>query len=271
MSTFDEIAAFASVDRTNDPGTFIRTLELARQVQGFAATRAEVMDGLRIAEGHSVLDVGCGVGFDCLLFAERVGPHGRVVGIDLSETMLAEATRRADGLGLPVSYELGDATQLDFPDGTFDSCRCERVLEYVPDVDRVISEMIRVTRPGGRIGVFGTDFGTLVIDHPDTETTDRIIGILRGAVPQRILGRTLPRRFRQQGLSELQVSAHSLLFALPILETIFAGVLLGAEQRGDLTRDELSLWWDGLRMADKAGSITAQMTAFIVAGTKPPL
>lgn len=269
MSTFDEIAAFASVDSSNDPSVFIRTLELAREVQGVAATRDEIMDGLRMAEGHSVLDVGCGIGFDSLLFAERVGPSGRVVGVDLSEIMLAEATRRADGLGLPVSYAIGDASALDFPDDTFDSCRCERVLEYVPDVDRVLSEMIRVTRPGGRIGVFATDFASIVIDHPDAETTDRIVRLIAGSIPQGYVGRTVLRRFREHGLSEIDVKAHALVFTYPILATFFGALLLAAEQRGVFTRHDLSTWWDCVRAADKAGALTAEITAFIVAGTKP--
>jgi SAM-dependent methyltransferase len=269
MSSLDEMAAFASVDRTTDPAMFIRTLELAREIEGIAASRAEIMDGLRMTEGHSVLDVGCGVGYDSRLFAERVGPGGRVVGVDLSEIMLAEAIRRTDGLGLPVSYAIGDANRLDFPDGTFDSCRCERVLEYVPDVDRAIAEMIRVTRPGGRVGVFATDFGSVVVDHPDADTTDRITRILADSFPQGRVGRTVPRRFREQGLSEINFSVRGLVFTLPLMEIVFGGVLLTARQRGDFTHDELSAWWDALRAADKAGSLSAGMSAFIVAGTKP--
>jgi ubiquinone/menaquinone biosynthesis C-methylase UbiE len=269
MSSFDEMAAFASVDRANDPSIFIRTLELAREVPGIAASRAKIMDGLRMAEGHTVLDVGCGIGYDSLLFGERVGPTGRVIGIDLSEIMLAEARRRAGGLGLPVFYASGDASHLDFPDDTFDSCRCERVLEYVPDVDQVLSEMIRVTRPGGRVGVFATDFGSVVVDHPDIETTDRILRMLAGSFPQGLVGRTMLRRFREHGLSEIEMSIESLLFTFPVLEIILGGTLLAAEERGDFTREELNAWWDSLRAAEKAGCLMAGMSAFIVAGTKP--
>jgi ubiquinone/menaquinone biosynthesis C-methylase UbiE len=61
---------------------------------------------------------------------------------------------------------------LPFPDATFDVCRAAQLLEHLPDAGRALSEMIRVTRRGGRVVVFDFDWNTLTIDHPDKETTE---------------------------------------------------------------------------------------------------
>lgn len=269
MSGFDDVAQFATVDHSADPGFFIRTLEVARQLSGIVESRAEILAGLRLAPGQSVLEIGSGLGIDSLMLAREVLPGGRVVGVDFSEIMVAEAVRRAEGLDLPVTYGTGDVAKLGFPDGTFDCCRTERVLLYVADPDQALSEMIRVTRPGGRVGVFDVDFGTLVVDHPDEEMTSAVVRLIGAAFPHPTLGRTLRRRFVEHGLTEIEVTSRSLLLTLPVFELILPRILLAAEQRGDYSRDQLSAWWDQLGAAGQAATLTAPLTAFTVSGTKP--
>lgn len=65
--------------------------------------------------------------------------------------MIAEAQRRTVGLGLPVTFMQGDAHHLDFPDGTFDGCRAERLLQHTADPQAVLAEMARVAKPGARV------------------------------------------------------------------------------------------------------------------------
>lgn len=72
------------------------------------------MDALDLRPGHRVLDVGCGCGATALALAERVGPEGRVVGVDVSQQMLARAQQRA--AGRPIELILGDAAQLPLPE-----------------------------------------------------------------------------------------------------------------------------------------------------------
>jgi len=100
------------------------------------------LDGLQLRGGETVLDVGCGLGDDVIELAQRIGPTGRVVGVDVSNVMITEARRRTAALGLPIAFEVGDARQLRFADGTFDACRTERMLMYVPDVERAMAELV---------------------------------------------------------------------------------------------------------------------------------
>ena len=102
----------------------------------------------RLSCGESVLDIGCGPGYLCESVAENVGRHGAVVGIDISTDLIALCNRRKASTWL--SYAIGDATKVNQPDASFDVVVCTQVAEYVPDVDRVLSEAFRVLKPGGR-------------------------------------------------------------------------------------------------------------------------
>jgi ubiquinone/menaquinone biosynthesis C-methylase UbiE len=101
-----------------------------------------------------VLDVGCGSGNTACLIVEQYG--SRVHGIDISEVMIAKATERARRQGLldKVEFRVADTFQLPFEDGLFDVVIVESVLTPLPgDKKQALSEMVRVVRPGGRIGV----------------------------------------------------------------------------------------------------------------------
>ncbi|MGZ4304736.1 MAG: methyltransferase domain-containing protein [Solirubrobacteraceae bacterium] len=120
-----------------------------------------------------MLDLGCGTGADVIDIARLVGPGGRVVGVDVSEALIAEARRRWDDSGLPIEFRLGDAQQLEFDDDSFDACRTKRMLMHVPDERRALAEMVRVTRRGGRVAAFDFDWDTHIVDslHKDATRT----------------------------------------------------------------------------------------------------
>lgn len=130
-----------------------------------------MVDELGLSPGARVLEVGCGTGDDARLLAALVGQDGRIVGIDASEAMIGVAQERSSDSSLPVEFALGDVRALKFPDSAFDACRCERVLMHVDgDPPRGIEEMVRVTRPGGRIVILDLDWDTLLLDHGPGES-----------------------------------------------------------------------------------------------------
>jgi ubiquinone/menaquinone biosynthesis C-methylase UbiE len=103
----------------------------------------------QVHEGAQVLDVATGTGKVAFAAARAVGPRGRIVGIDLSEGMLAQARRRTGSL--PVEFRLMDAEKLEFEDATFDVVLCGFAVWFLPDILRGMREMRRVLRPGGRL------------------------------------------------------------------------------------------------------------------------
>jgi ubiquinone/menaquinone biosynthesis C-methylase UbiE len=169
----ETVTDFTTVDSSNDTQFFLRFLDAANKLPTIATSKQIILDGLRLRNGGRVLDLGCGLGDDTFQIAERVGPSGRVTGVDVSTSMIEEARRRAEGRGLPVDFEVGDSQALRFLTGTFDGVRAERMLMHVPDAERAIAEMARVLAPGGRISVFDFDWETQVCDSPYRETTAR--------------------------------------------------------------------------------------------------
>jgi len=131
--------------------------EFARQADSLsvapAFTDAEVLEKIRAATAprktERILDLGCGPG----IVSAALAPHAKeVVGFDLTPEMLVRARQRCKEGGLPnVRFELGRGEQLPFAVGSFDAVVTRLTLHHFPDPRQVMAEMVRVTRPGGRV------------------------------------------------------------------------------------------------------------------------
>jgi SAM-dependent methyltransferase len=107
-----------------------------------------------LAEGETVVDLGSGGGIDCFLAARKVGPTGRVIGVDMTPEMIALARRNAERGGYTnVEFRLGEIEALPLADDTADIVISNCVINLVPDKRRAFAEAFRVTKPGGRISV----------------------------------------------------------------------------------------------------------------------
>jgi ubiquinone/menaquinone biosynthesis C-methylase UbiE len=135
-----------------------------------AEQKRETIDAMDVRAGDAGLDVGCGTGDEVRLIAERVGPSGRAVGVDVNEGLLATARERRPG-DLEVLFLLADAQALPFADGEFAAARVERALQHMADPSGAIAEMARVVRPGGRVVALEPDWETLVISSRNDRTT----------------------------------------------------------------------------------------------------
>jgi len=122
-------------------------------VDSFAGTGNPFLFG-DLQPGETVVDIGCGAGFDSLIAARQVGPSGGVIAIDMTAEMRAKAAAGAVQLGLAnVEMREGYAESLPVEDATADVVISNGVINLCPDKQAVFREMHRVLKPGGRIQV----------------------------------------------------------------------------------------------------------------------
>jgi 2-polyprenyl-3-methyl-5-hydroxy-6-metoxy-1,4-benzoquinol methylase len=121
------------------------------------------VERLALSPGTSVLDVGCGTGASALPAASRVGPSGRVVGVDLAERLLEIARQKAATRQLAnVEFRFADMERLGFPDQHFDAVICVFAIFFVPDMAKQVRELWRMVRPNGQIAI--TTWGPRVLE-----------------------------------------------------------------------------------------------------------
>jgi arsenite methyltransferase len=123
-----------------------------------------LMDSL--APGAAVLDIGSGAGMDCLLAARRVGHAGSVVGIDMTDAMLARARGSASEVGLSqVRFEKADMTGLPLESNSIDVVISNGVINLAPDKEAVFNELYRVVKRGGRLQFADIIVGTVLSEE----------------------------------------------------------------------------------------------------------
>ncbi|AFY60055.1 class I SAM-dependent methyltransferase [Synechococcus sp. PCC 6312] len=123
----------------------------------------QTIDHLSLRPGDQVLDVCCGSGASAIPAAIRVGPTGRVMGVDLAESLLELARQKSQAKGLKnIEFRCGDFENLGLPDGCFDAIVCVFGIFFVPDMEAAIQELWRMVRPGGKLAI--TSWGEKVFE-----------------------------------------------------------------------------------------------------------
>jgi ubiquinone/menaquinone biosynthesis C-methylase UbiE len=253
----------------------VSPLYLAQAATLFLPLKLMSYKRMNIDRGHHVLDVGCGPGTDVLNLAERIGADGRVTGVDYDGLMLKEANLKLKNtpLGECVGLLQGNAAALPFPSGHFDSCRSERLFMHLADPEITLSEMLRVTKPGGRVVIVDTDWSSLSIDNPlprieRTLSDYRINRILKNGYS----GRSLYRQFQKHQLSAIEAEA----FPICITDAelfYFISMQQAVEDQaladGLVTRRELDDWRNALNEASRGKSFYSSATAVMISATKP--
>ncbi len=131
-----------------------------------------------IQPGMTVLDLGSGAGNDVFIAAKEVGDSGRVIGVDMTEVMIAKANENREKLGATnVEFRLGDIEALPLDDDSVDVVISNCVLNLVPDKARAFSEIFRVLRPGGSFAV-----SDIVVDGSMPEELRSVAELYAGCV-----------------------------------------------------------------------------------------
>jgi ubiquinone/menaquinone biosynthesis C-methylase UbiE len=121
--------------------------------EGFRHARRTMLGHLGLGATSEILEAGSGPGTALPDLLQWVGPDGRIVGIDPTRALVMQAQERArEARARQASYDVGDIRQIDRPANTFDAAFCDKILVHVAPISQAIGELVRVTRPGGRVG-----------------------------------------------------------------------------------------------------------------------
>lgn len=227
-----------------------------------------------IQPGQTVLDVGCGPATDTIPLGRLVGPAGQAIGVDHDQEMIAEADRRAFEAGVSawVSHRQASVSELPIAANSFDASRSERVFQHLQEPQQALAEMLRVTKPGGRVVVWDADWGTLSIDTGDAMIERTLVRIVaENNVHNGFSGRQLYRLFKQQGLEVVTVEANTLFFTnYPLMREVVGMEYVEGEAlaTGALSHAELLHWHDSLEQAQANNWFFASVTGMLIAGKK---
>ena len=154
-----------------------------------------------LKEGETVLDLGSGAGLDCFLAARRVGPTGRVIGLDMTPAMLALARDNAAHLGVSnVEFRQGEMEAIPLADASVDVIISNCVINLSPDKDAVFREAFRVLRPGGRLSV-----SDIVTSQPLPEMVRQNLRAWNGCVGGALELTTYVEKLRATGFERIEV------------------------------------------------------------------
>lgn len=261
--TFERLHGFDQVDDSAETQQLVAFLAWADAKPDVIARRARSYELLDVRPGAAVADVGCGIG---TVLADLVALGAEAIGIDSSEAMLREATRRAPAAQLHAA----DASALPLADAVLAGYRAERVYQHVANPVPALTEAMRVLQPGGRIVLVDQDWDAFVIDGDERETTRAILRGFADSVANGWAGRRNGIALASAGFVEVEVEAETVTridyeYAAPVLPALKAA----AVQAGSVDEHAADEWLEEQRRRGEEGRFFAAMTHFLASATRP--
>jgi SAM-dependent methyltransferase len=194
----------------SSPGESAR---LQRQSEELRPESVALLDRIGLEPGQSAIDLGCGPAGIIDLLAAAVSPGGRAVGLDADPAHVTMAREYADQRGLAnVEVVAADARHTGLPSGSFDLVHARTVLVTIPEPAEVITEMVRLAKPGGWVASQEPDV-EYSLCYPPLPAWDRIGEIFHASFSRSgadlCIGRRLTELYRQAGLEEIEVVVHA--------------------------------------------------------------
>ena len=245
------------------------TLEARGRTPGYLGVLGNLMQEAQLQPGETILEVGCGTGVLDRWLARHTQGRNRIVGMDVNPFSLREAAALAkkDGLANAVEFREGSALALPFPDASFDIAMSSTVIQRV-NADKMLAEMVRVAKPGGRVAVVGhahdmprwvnLPLGPALkskIEAPPW-TDDR-------GHPEGCDDATLYRRFHQTGLSQIKMFPYIATFTdVQRLDMLESSILPGLDPA------ETEEWRTAAALAQSEGTFFISTPFHCAVGTK---
>jgi SAM-dependent methyltransferase len=248
---------------------FLAMLESRGHSSGYLSVIRRMIDQVKLRPGEVVLEVGCGSGVVDRWLARYTTQARRIIGVDVNRYLLREAKALAiaEGLGDIIAFEEGDAEALPLPDNHVDVAASFTVLEE-GNANRMLAELIRVTKPGGRVAVMVRAIDIpLVVNLPLSPALKAKVQTPHGFVgAEGCADASLYRRFLDAGLTQVEIWPQFAAFDDP--QTPQAQFSQGAIL-GSLTSEETREWDAGLAQAVSDGTYFIAQPFHCAVGTKP--
>ena len=189
-----------------------------------------LVNAARPTAGERVLDVACGTGVVARIAAERVGPSGRVIGVDLNPGMIRVARSLPAPIGAPIEWLERSALDLRLEDASFDVVLCQQGLQFFPDKALALREMRRVLDHGGRLAL-SVWKGVGAYQHAVGDALARFISAesaVRFCASRQVpTEEDLQRLATQAGFADVEVRLHEINIHLPRLDEFTLNHLAG--------------------------------------------
>lgn len=267
------ISGFCDVDHSDNPRSYLTYVNRINAHELSRSSKRELFKRiLRPRTGERILDIGCGAGHDAHKLARLVGRNGHVVGIDRSKTMIREARRRMQHKDLSLEFGVCDAHHLKFPDNTFDACLAIGTLMFMQNPSQVLTEVLRVLKPGGRFVAHESDWDSLAITAGNDPVTDTVVKIIQKSVCHSGIGHQLPVLFWQAGFKHTFMGAGTLTLSDYTLANEgwrIEATLEEARKAGAISSMDVRKLLHQLKVASETGKFFGASTGFAVAGIKP--
>ena len=261
---------YCVVSMTGPALGMVASLEGRGRTPGYLSAVGSLLDEAEIKTGESVLEVGCGTGVLCRWFARERASNNTVTGMDVNAFFLREAAEiaRREGLEEIVSFREGSAESLPFDNDSFDVAFSSTVIQRV-NADLMLPEMVRVTKPGGRVAVLGHahDMNRWVNLPLRSELKNRIESppwVEDRGHPMGCDDASLYQRFSGLGLRDLKM--------FPFISTFSDRMRLQFLQGGilpTLTPEEVEEWRGAVEQAETDGTFFISTPFHCAVGTKP--
>lgn len=167
-----------------------------------------------------------------------------------------------------MKFEVADVQALPFADASFDAVRAERLFMHLAAAKPALSEMARVLRPQGCLVVQDFDWETQFCDSSEKETTRKIALSYCDTFSNGWIGRSLPRLFREAGLTDVRTDYMVVPCTWEFLQLMLGGHVARMVKKSELQPEQADAWWTQLAHLEQRGMLLYGFTAFIVSGTK---
>ncbi|HEX9036481.1 MAG TPA: methyltransferase domain-containing protein [Ktedonobacterales bacterium] len=263
---------WAIIDQSGDPQRYVGVMAAIRKQH---EEMEDIQPFLRFCDlhvGERVLDVGSGPGWHVRVVSRIVGPTGRAVGVDLSEAMLAEARQVAAARGVDVDFVHGSAYALPFEPNSFDCCLSVGMTDILEDPAHAVREMVRVTRPGGRICLAEHYNDGIFIGPSGTPLSKRLFAFVREHEFTPPSGYEMMSILKSQGTTIEKVEGalqHSDSSDFALGRTLFLEEWLAdAVAAGVLTSEEAQKWLADQEAHAREGAFFFGYPVYLIKATK---